>query len=97
MYITHACSVPACRGEKRVADTLELDLTGGCEPPCRFWESEEAALLTSEPSCFVFVVCFFSVSVFGDRASLCHPGCPGTHSVDQAGFELTEIHPPGCS
>jgi hypothetical protein len=26
--------------------------------------------------------------VFQDRVSLCSPGCPGTHSVDQAGFEL---------
>jgi hypothetical protein len=23
-----------------------------------------------------------------DRVSLCSPGCPGTYSVDQAGFEL---------
>jgi hypothetical protein len=30
---------------------------------------------------FVFV-CFW------DRVSLCSPGCPGTHSVDQAGLEL---------
>ena len=30
---------------------------------------------------------------------MCGPGCPGTHSVDQAGLELTEIHlplPPEC-
>ena len=26
--------------------------------------------------------------VFGDRVSLCSPGCPGCHSVDQAGLEL---------
>jgi hypothetical protein len=26
--------------------------------------------------------------VFPDRASLCSPGYPGTHSVDQAGLEL---------
>ena len=26
--------------------------------------------------------------VFGDSVSLCSPGCPGTHSVDQAGLEL---------
>jgi hypothetical protein len=26
--------------------------------------------------------------VFQDRVSLCSPGCPGTHSVDQAGLEL---------
>jgi hypothetical protein len=37
--------------------------------------------------CFVFVfvfVCLF----FRDRVSLCSPGCPGTHFVDQAGIEL---------
>jgi hypothetical protein len=26
--------------------------------------------------------------VLRDRVSLCSPGCPGTHSVDQAGLEL---------
>jgi hypothetical protein len=31
--------------------------------------------------CFVFV---WLVLVFQDRVSLCSPGCPGTHSVDQA-------------
>jgi hypothetical protein len=30
----------------------------------------------------------FYLFVFGDRVSLCSPGCPGTHSVDQAGLEL---------
>jgi hypothetical protein len=28
------------------------------------------------------------VFAFQDRVSLCSPDCPGTHSVDQAGFEL---------
>jgi hypothetical protein len=31
-----------------------------------------------------FSFCF----VFQDRVSLCSPGCPGTHSVDQAVLEL---------
>jgi hypothetical protein len=35
---------------------------------------------------------FFSFFLFSfdfqDRVSLCGPGCPGTHSVDQAGLEL---------
>ena len=35
----------------------------------------------------VVVVCLF-VLVFRDRVSLYSPGCPGTHSVDQAGLEL---------
>jgi hypothetical protein len=26
--------------------------------------------------------------VFQDRVSLCNPGCPETHSVDQAGLKL---------
>jgi hypothetical protein len=28
---------------------------------------------------------------FGDRVSLCSRGCPGAHSIDQAGLEL-KIH-----
>jgi hypothetical protein len=31
------------------------------------------------------------VCVFWDRVSLCSPGCPGTHSVDQAGLELRNL------
>jgi hypothetical protein len=34
----------------------------------------------------MFLVCF--VLVFRDRVSLCSSGCPGTHSIDQAGLEL---------
>jgi hypothetical protein len=37
--------------------------------------------------CFVFVFVFVFL-VFQDRVSLCSPGCPGTHFVDQAGLEL---------
>jgi hypothetical protein len=28
---------------------------------------------------------------FRDRVSLCSPGCPGTHSVDQAGLEIRNL------
>jgi hypothetical protein len=31
---------------------------------------------------------FFLVLVFQDRDSLCSPGCPRTHSVDEVGLEL---------
>jgi hypothetical protein len=37
---------------------------------------------------FVVVVVVVVVWFFQDRVSLCSPGCPGTHSVDQAGLEL---------
>jgi hypothetical protein len=37
----------------------------------------------------IFLFCFVLFCfVFRDRVSLCSPGCPGTHSVDQAGLEL---------
>jgi hypothetical protein len=40
-----------------------------------------------KPFCFGFgLVCFFK-----DRVSLCSPGCPGTHFVDQAGHELRNL------
>jgi hypothetical protein len=37
---------------------------------------------------FLFVCLFVCFVFFRDRVSLCNPGCPGTHSVDQAGLEL---------
>jgi hypothetical protein len=39
-------------------------------------------------SCLPLFFFFFFFLVFQDRVSLCSPGCPGTHSVDQAGLEL---------
>jgi hypothetical protein len=36
----------------------------------------------------IFVVV---VVVFRDRVSLCSLGCPGTHSVDQAGLKLRNL------
>jgi hypothetical protein len=32
----------------------------------------------------------FWVLFFQGRVSLCSPGCPGTHSVDQAGLEFRD-------
>ena len=40
-------------------------------------------------SSFIFLV--FGFLVFGDRVSLCRPGCSGTHFVDQAGLELRNL------
>jgi hypothetical protein len=36
----------------------------------------------------VFVLFCFGLVLFRERVSLCSPGCPGTHFVDQAGLEL---------
>ena len=40
---------------------------------------------------FLFFFLFFFFEIVG---FLCSLGCPGIHSVDQSGLELTEIHPP---
>jgi hypothetical protein len=37
---------------------------------------------------FIGFVLFCFVLFFRDKVSLCNPGDPGTHSVDQAGLEL---------
>jgi hypothetical protein len=40
----------------------------------------------------IFYVCLFAcLFVFQDRVSLCSPGYPGTHSVDQAGLKLRNL------
>jgi hypothetical protein len=44
--------------------------------------------------CFIFIILYyiyFLVWFYRDRVSLCSPGCPGTHSVDQAGLELRNL------
>jgi hypothetical protein len=79
---------------KRASDSI----TGGCETTCGCWDlnsgplEEQSVLLPAEsshlPPCFLFLnkllVLFFKT------VSLCSPGCPGTHSVDQAGLELRD-------
>jgi hypothetical protein len=40
---------------------------------------------------FLLPFFFFFFLVFQDRVSLCSPGCPGTHFVDQAGLELRNL------
>jgi hypothetical protein len=39
----------------------------------------------------LFVCLFLFGLVFRDKVSLCSPGCPGTHSVEQAGLELRNL------
>ena len=45
----------------------------------------------------VFFFFFFFFFFLRDRVSLFSPGCPGIRSVDQAGFELTELLRPSES
>jgi hypothetical protein len=40
---------------------------------------------------YYFLYFIFYFVFFRDRVSLCSPGCPGTHSVDQAGLKLRNL------
>jgi hypothetical protein len=51
--------------------------------PCLASQGPTYCFIPSASEHLVFVFWFFR-----DRVSLCSPGCPGTHSVDQAGLEL---------
>jgi hypothetical protein len=48
----------------------------------------EAASPSAGEFFFFFLFFFVCLFFFRDRVSLYSPGCPGTHSVDQAGLEL---------
>jgi hypothetical protein len=47
----------------------------------------------TETPCFIYLFIYLFIHSFihsfiRDRVSLCSPGCPGTHFVDQAGLKL---------
>jgi hypothetical protein len=46
--------------------------------------------MVREFSFYFYFIFYFLFFIFGfwDRVSLCGPGCPGTHSVDQIGLKL---------
>jgi hypothetical protein len=48
----------------------------------------KACTTTTRLLTHVLFVCLFFVVFFPDRVSLCSPGCPETHSVDQAGLKF---------
>ena len=47
--------------------------------------------LEASPNYTFFTLFCFVLFCFGDRVSLCSPGCPGTHSVNQAGLKLRNL------
>jgi hypothetical protein len=50
----------------------------------------DARIILDSLAFFVWLV-FCFVFVFQDWVSLCSPGCPGTHSVPQAGLKLRNL------
>jgi hypothetical protein len=74
------------------ADTLMADRRKKSKSWCEFQQWERIWGMLLYHTLYIFLcVCFFFFFfffflVFRDRVSLCSPGCPGTHSVDQAGL-----------
>jgi hypothetical protein len=73
--------VPLIKPGKTMQRTLELLLFS-------VFDCRDSNLDLNKLGFFVVVVV---VLVFRDRVSLYSPGCPGTHSVDQAGLELRNL------
>jgi hypothetical protein len=59
---------------------------------CTHCSKGRKAEKTFDTDLYIFNLLFILFTyLFRDRISLHSPGCPGTHSVDQAGLKLTEI------
>ena len=67
------------------AQVLTPTTSEGIVPGEDLYSNKEAQHLRALAALFFFFL------VFRDRVSLCSPGCPGTHSVDQAGLELRNL------
>jgi hypothetical protein len=70
------------RDQSRRAETYVL-LIAFAKPPVRVRSKREHCRRMQTFVCLLVCFCFF-----WDRVSLCSPGCPGIHSVDQGGLEL---------
>jgi hypothetical protein len=67
------------------------DIKTGQPLPASAWQARLPRAEAQKLECagsFVFVFVF---GFFRDRVSLCSTGCPGTHSVDQAGLKLRNL------
>jgi hypothetical protein len=67
------------------AQVLTPTTSEGIVPGEDLYSNKEAQHLRALAALFFFFL------VFRDRVSLCSLGCPGTHSVDQAGLELRNL------
>ena len=56
----------------------------------------EIMLQSAHSVLFCWQFLHYILLVFQDRVSLCNPGCPETHSVDQAGLELRNLPASAC-
>ena len=70
---------------------IEFRSSGRAASALNCWAIFSASLNLFLLFCFVLFFWFFFFFFFWDRVSLCSPGCPGTHSVDQVGLKLRNL------
>jgi hypothetical protein len=92
---SRSCGVqdqPGLRREFRpvkVSESLSQTTAEGEGSKIAIKENEFNIYLFWNLTIYIYFVLFcFVVFVFRDRVSLCSPGCPGTHFVDQASLKL---------
>jgi hypothetical protein len=80
-----SCTILYSNAERRqnILEAQDLRLMRSLQP-LRAWGERTSCTGSMQPCRLFFVFVF----VFRDSVSLCSPGCPGTHSVDQAGLKL---------
>lgn len=67
-----------------LGDSVAVLQVGGFREALRLVKSNVSRLKTL---IYLFICLFICLFIYSrDRASLCIPGCPGTHSLDQAGL-----------
>jgi hypothetical protein len=80
---------------KQMILTGETTVASGRLTPCRSFMPVMRAWTLDFKAVPSLLKLFQSLSSFfwfvRDRVSLCSPGCPGTHFVDQAGLELRNL------
>jgi hypothetical protein len=69
------CMVGACRGQNRVMDSLKLESSAGSQ-------SAKYYAISDSFVCVCLKTEFLCIAI---------AGCPGIHSVDQAGFEPRDL------
>ena len=73
------------RGVEGAYSTIPISLVQSLSTQKYAFVAGLQTILKFDPFFCLFGFCF---CFFQDRVSLCSHGCPGTHSVDQAGFKL---------
>jgi hypothetical protein len=87
---THHDQGKSCKGQDIFGAGLQVQRCSPLSPSMSASRQAQCRQSLEFYLCLFVFVCLF-VLFFQDRFSLCSPGCPETHSVDQTGLELRNL------